>query len=278
MLDAPKSSRPALFAAILLAGRGAVAQAPLGIPRELARARAQRLHDVRYRLGFALMPTADSVAGREQLRFVRRGAESEWLDFREGGIRRLTINGHAAATTIQNGHVKLPAPLLQAGENLVEIEFSAPIALAGKALTRFEDVDDGSEYIYTVFVPMDAEMAFPCFDQPDLKARFQLTLTVPQDWTKISNTTEVKNGAAPQQLEFAETKPISTYLFAFAAGPFQKVSDTSRLPGVYIRKSKAQKAPAAARLGCDRAARRVEWREHRVRDLAGGLSALRLRQ
>ena len=44
----------------------------------------------------------------------------------------------------------------------------------GAAITRYEDKDDGSEYIYSLFlfVPMDASMAFPCFDQPDLKGRF----------------------------------------------------------------------------------------------------------
>src|SRR3954468_19829280 len=48
--------------------------------------------------------------------------------------------------------------------------------------------DDGKEYIYTLFVPMDASMAFPCFDQPDLKGRFTLSLVIPSDWVAISNT------------------------------------------------------------------------------------------
>jgi aminopeptidase N len=61
------------------------------------------------------------------------------------------------------------------------------VAAAGKAITRFEDRDDGSEYLYTLFVPMDAEMAFPCFDQPDLKGRFKLKVTAPTNWTVISN-------------------------------------------------------------------------------------------
>ena len=152
------------------------------------------------------------------------------------------------------------------------ITFKAPIATAGKAITRFEDKDDGNEYLYTLFVPMDAEMAFPCFDQPDIKGRFTLEVTAPGDWTVIANTppavparqfttiplpegspTSVDVNKLPrvelQEIKFAETKPISTYLFAFAAGPFQKVNDKPGLPGLYVRKSKLEKAEAEAAAG-----------------------------
>jgi len=231
-------------------------QAPEGIPRDLARQRAQQLKDVRYQLSYTITPKADSVSGHEELRFVQnaddRGILPEWLDFREGKIISLTVNGEPASTEIQNGHVQLPAKLLKLDENVVVIDFTAPVAPAGKAITRFEDKDDGSEYIYTLFVPMDADMAFPCFDQPDLKARFTLTVTTPVNWSVISNTAgtvglEIYTGGnGIHRIEFAETKPISTYLFAFAAGPFQKVHDTPGLPGLYVRKSKLQKAEAEA--------------------------------
>jgi aminopeptidase N len=238
----------------------AFAQAPEGIPRDLARQRAQQLTDIRYDLRYTITPKASSIAGREELRFVQhpddRGILSEWLDFREGLISILTINGKAAPATIQNGHVELPAKLLKLGENVVMIDFTAPVAAAGKAITRFEDKDDGSEYIYTLFVPMDADMAFPCFDQPDLKARFRLEVDSPVDWTVISNTPSRvvaavfggvgANGGGAKGTEFEETKPISSYLFAFAAGPFKKVHDTPGLPGLYVRKSKFEKAQAEA--------------------------------
>jgi aminopeptidase N len=232
------------------------AQAPAGIPRDLARLRAQQLKDVRYQINYAITPKADFISGHEELRFIQnaddRGILPEWLDFREGSISSLTVNGQPASTEIQNGHVELPARLLNLDENLVVIDFKSPVAPAGKAITRFEDKDDGSEYIYTLFVPMDADMAFPCFDQPDLKARFQLNVTAPQDWTVISNTdghetTRENAGAAGQhRIEFSESKPISTYLFAFAVGPFKKVHETPGLPGLYVRKSKLQKAEAEA--------------------------------
>jgi aminopeptidase N len=243
-----------------------VAQAPEGIPRELARQRAQQLKDVRYQLSYMIGYEADSVNGYEELRFVQnaddlhptepkpgslgtpdRGIPPQWLDFREGEISRLTINGEDASTEIQNGHVALPAKLLKLGENLVTIKFTAPVATAGKAITRFEDKDDGSEYIYTLSVPMDADMAFPCFDQPDLKARFKLKVAAPVGWTVISNSPvtrriDLVGGLLYDQTEFAETKPISTYLFAFAAGPFKKVHEAPGLPGLYVRKSKLEKA------------------------------------
>ncbi|HKR96364.1 MAG TPA: M1 family aminopeptidase, partial [Candidatus Angelobacter sp.] len=229
--------------------------APEGIPRDLARQRAQQIKDVRYQLSYTLTPKSDSTTGHEELRFVQnaddRGILPEWLDFREGSISSLKINGRDASAAIQNGHIELPAKLLKLGENLVEIDFTAPVTPAGKAITRFEDRDDGSEYIYTLFVPMDADMAFPCFDQPDLKARFKLTVDSPVDWNVISNTSgrvtgAVFGGSGAKRTAFEETKPISTYLFAFAAGPFKKVHDTSGLPGLYVRKSKFEKAQAEA--------------------------------
>jgi aminopeptidase N len=232
------------------------AQAPEGIPRDLARQRAQQIKDVHYRLAYNLWPKADSIVGHEVLRFVQnaddRGILPEWLDFRAGSVSMISINGHFSSPQIQNGHVELPAKYLKLGENTVEIDFIAPVAPAGKAITRFEDKDDGSEYLYTLFVPMDADMAFPCFDQPDLKATFKLALNLPLEWTTISNTAgeetqkEEIGKSGVHRIEFAETRPISTYLFAFAAGPFQKVHDTPGLPGLYVRKSKLQKAEAEA--------------------------------
>ncbi|HEY2113934.1 MAG TPA: M1 family aminopeptidase, partial [Candidatus Angelobacter sp.] len=240
----------------------ALSQAPQGIPRELARQRAQQLKDIRYQLSYTIHSQWDFVQADEELRFVldstssgKNGTQPLWLDFREGKVSALGVNGKIVPPTIQNGHVELPANLLKPGENDVLITFTAPVAPAGKAITRFQDKDDGSEYIYTLFVPMDADLAFPCFDQPDLKAKFRLDVFSPADWTVISNTPEAagherENEAYSEQgmrhTVFTETQLISTYLFAFAAGPFKKVHDTPGLPGLYVRKSKLEKAEAEA--------------------------------
>jgi aminopeptidase N len=238
-----------LLCFLLLSITTAFAAAPEGIPRDLARQRAAEITDVRYHLQFTLTPHAPLAAGREQIQFRLKAAVSVLLDFREGGLTTLGINGRAGDANVENGHILLPGELLQPGLNKVNIEFTAPIAPAGKAITRFEDKDDNSEYLYTLFVPMDASMAFPCFDQPDIKARFQLELTAPEEWTTISNAAAQKTTEAGPGLRntvFAETRPISTYLFAFAAGPFRKVHETAGMPGLYVRKSKLQKAEEEA--------------------------------
>jgi aminopeptidase N len=226
-----------------------VAAPPDGIPRELARRRAAQISDVRYQLRFTLTPHAPSVSGHEELRFHSNSSSAVLLDFREGTASNLTVNGVAVPAKIENGHIELPASVIHADENVVAMDFTAPAAPAGKAITRFEDKDDGTEYLYTLFVPMDAEMAFPCFDQPDLKGRFHLELTAPENWTVISNTaieSQSQSSAGQRRTIFSETRPISTYLFAFAAGPFRKVHEMPGLPGLYVRQSKFQKAQEEA--------------------------------
>lgn len=81
------------------------------------------------------------------------------------------------------------------------------------------------EYLYTLFVPDRASTAFPCFDQPDIKGRFTLTLDIPSSYRAMSNNPVVSADTTEGRvtLRFSETKPISTYLFAFAAGKFELV-------------------------------------------------------
>lgn len=239
---------PRLFWFVLMTVSTLLASTPQGIPREFARQRAEQISDVRYGLTFTLVPHADAASGHEDLQFRLKSPADTLLDFREGTASNLKINGKTADAKIENGHIQLPAALLKAGNNTLSLDFTAPVAPAGKAITRFEDKDDGSEYLYTLFVPMDASMAFPCFDQPDVKARFRLAVAAPTTWTVISNTAVEGRStmASRQETTFTETQPISTYLFAFAAGPFRKVHDTPGLPGLYVRQSKLKRAEEEA--------------------------------
>ena len=137
------------------------------------------------------------------------------LDFAPGAesLTSVTTNGKASQFRSVNGHIVIPAAELSNGQNIVEIVFRAGDA----SLNRNPD------FMYTLFVPARAHLAFPCFDQPDLKARFTLQLNVPSDWLSVSNGAEVsrETSSGRVKIRYAETQPIPTYLFAFAAGKFQ---------------------------------------------------------
>lgn len=228
-----------------------------GVSRELARHRAANISDLRYQLNLALFPGEARIKGREEIRLkLKNAADPVILDFRdldeqgrvvEGAISNVKVNGSAINDLRQTGgHIVLPARHFKLGENTIAMDFETGVAPAHRPIIRYKDRDDGSEYIYTLFVPMDASLAFPCFDQPDLKARFTLTTTVPTNWTVVTNTrhqTITRNGTN-SLWSFSETNPISTYLFAFAAGPFKEIGgDGGPVPlRVFIRQSKLRRA------------------------------------
>jgi aminopeptidase N len=233
--------RIATTTVLLLFATAMSAATPEGIPRALARERASLVSDLRYRLGFTLAPGAPSVPGRARLTFRMAKQAPLLLDYREGKLLSVSVNGANLPPQIVNGHIEIPAKVLRAGENNVLAAFESPIAPAGRAFIRYLDRDDNTEYVYTLFVPMDASMAFPCFDQPDIKGRFTLSVSAPKAWTVIANGLP-----AGSPREFRETEPISTYLFAFAAGPFRKLGPALGLSTLWVRQSKLSRAQQEA--------------------------------
>jgi aminopeptidase N len=131
---------------------------------------------------------------------------------------------------------------LVAGRNEIEVGFTSLIAPAGAPIIRFHDETDGTDYLYTLLVPSDAHALFPCFDQPDLKARVTLALSIPQGWTAIANGIMTATDSSPSAvaLSFRETEPLPTYLFAFAAGPYTRFATGPRVTPLLVRRSRAR--------------------------------------
>ena len=221
----------ALTAGLMANAAAAVPGLEPGVSRELAQWRAKYYRDVRYALAISVTAGATKLAGTATVQVtLGRSVPDLVLDWRPSPgvsrVERLRVNGKPAKAKLEREHLIVPARLLRAGRNRVTLSFESPIALSGSAVTRYVDREDGSEYVYTLFVPSDASSAFPCFDQPDLKGRFSLELVLPRAWTAIGNapiasTEDVSNNL--RRFRFAATPPISTYLFAFAAGPFAEV-------------------------------------------------------
>ncbi len=234
----------ALFILLAASVPPAHAQAPPrlepGVSQELARWRARHYRDPRYALQLRLDERKETAAGRLELRVTLARRVDLVLDWRGAPVRGLSVNGRPARARHEKEHLIIPRGALQRGENLVRLEFSAPVTVAGSALTRYRDREDGASYVYSLFVPADASSAFPCFDQPDLKARFSLELALPPGWRAVSNAPALED--SPGRARFAPTEPISTYLFAFAAGPFETVVLPGEPVRLYVRRSQLERA------------------------------------
>ena len=244
-----------------------------GVALELARWRALHYRDIGYSLQFAIRSGADQIEGLEQIRVSFRGAPQDLvLDWRGGNpagrISDLIVNGSPRSVAVYEAeHLVIPKQALRAGENLVSLRFRSAVSAAGGPITRFEDKEDGAEYWYTLFVPADASSVFPCFDQPDLKARFTLEISAPVEWRVVSNAPLAQEEAVGdfRRHRFAATEPISSYLFAFAAGPFTEIDETDgparRSVRLFVRRSKAEKARSEAPAVLDLNRAGLDWFE-----------------
>ena len=188
-----------------------------GVSLSLARCRSEMVSDLRYAVEFCIPEARDQrISGKETLTFTLGRKAPLQLDFREGAesVTELAINGRKCEVNYRDEHILLADRYLRKGENTVELTF----------LSGDRSLNRNDEYLYTLFVPDRARTVFPCFDQPDLKGRFSLTLELPAAWEAVANgsiiSEEVSGGR--KRLAFRETPPLSTYLFAFAAGRWQK--------------------------------------------------------
>ena len=222
-----------------------------GVSQTLAKWRTANYSDVRYKLNITLEKGAPLMKGEIEIRvnLTEEGRQNDLiLDWRTTAFAGdkdkpfadvVKVNDSVVKETPQDGvfdyqtnkeHLIISQKFLKAGENVIKINFASPIKTSGAGVTRYVDKEDGAEYVYSLFVPSDASTAFPVFDQPDLKAKFSLSLTMSEGWKAVSNTNPLSNTRPAEfggrkiktlnVVNFPETKPISTYVFAFAAGDF----------------------------------------------------------
>jgi len=187
-----------------------------GVSLNLATERTRRIRALRYHVSFEIPAKhTEPVTGRVVLSFTLTDTKAPLvLDFEPGAdaVTSVTAGSRPTAVRAVNGHLIVPAASLTAGQNVIDIAFRAGDA----PLNRQPDL------LYTLFVPARARLTFPCFDQPDLKARYTLELTLPAAWQSVANGAEIARSPAGDRMHvrYEETEPLPTYLFAFAAGRF----------------------------------------------------------
>ncbi|HET8864833.1 MAG TPA: M1 family aminopeptidase [Gracilimonas sp.] len=193
-----------------------------GVSLELAQFRKANISDITYELYFDIPEEqSDSINASATILFELKDSNHDiQLDFRESKelLNSISINGETVDITFEKEHIILSAEYLTKGQNSVDIDFTA----GESSLNR------NPEYLYTLFVPDRARTAFPLFDQPDLKAVYDLTLEIPLNWEAISNAplNYQHESDSTKTLNFAPSDLISSYLFSFVAGDFEKVTQT----------------------------------------------------
>jgi aminopeptidase N len=147
------------------------------------------------------------------------------IDIAAGNVRSATLNGRELDVSGYDESTGIALSGL-AEHNVVVVDADCRYSNTGEGLHRFVDPVDGEVYLYSQFETADAKRMFACFDQPDLKATFDVKVTAPQHWQVISNgaTVSVDGGVHT----FATTPRMSTYLAALIAGPYARWDDVHR--------------------------------------------------
>ncbi|WP_236793915.1 aminopeptidase N [Amycolatopsis sp. GM8] len=178
---------------------------------------------------------------------ARPGAGS-WIDIVAERVRAATLNGSELDVSgyVEDDGVALPE--LAAANELV-VRADCRFMNTGEGLHRFVDPVDDAVYLYTQFETADAKRMFACFDQPDLKSVYRLTVIAPNDWKVVSNARVESTEKTPEgatKTVFATSERISTYLVALVAGPYaewhdQYTDEHGTIPlGIYCRASLAE--------------------------------------
>lgn len=213
-----------------------------GISTELAQFRSNQISDVHYKLGFEIpAQKADPIPANLILELTISDVKHPLiLDFNEDSEKLLflSVNGNSSEIKHDKEHLIIPNESLTKGRNTIEINFIA----GDLSLNRNDD------FLYTLLVPDRANTLFPCFDQPNLKANYSLSITAPKDWEVLAGgalASKETLGEATKHV-FAMSDLMSSYLFSFVAGKFEAVSSSEGYPQTMLyRETNADKIEAS---------------------------------
>ena len=225
------------------------------LTRDDAQTRGENITVDSYAVTLDLTTGPTTFATSSVVRFSAQPGSETWLDFLGESVSRVVVNGEERDVDWNGARIRLTD---LAAENEVRVDAVGVYMNTGEGLHRFVDPADDEVYLYSQFEVPDARRMYPVFEQPDLKATFQFTVTAPARWQVLSNETTPEPKPAPQTYtgpngvsepaatwEFAPTARISCYVTALVAGPYEAYRDSvetraGTIPlGVFCRKSLA---------------------------------------
>lgn len=215
------------------------------LTRDEAQSRAELLDVHRYTIDLDLTTGDETFDSRTVIRFSARSDGDTFVEMKPAELRAVTLDGQSLDPETLDQD-RLPLRNLTAGEHELRVEATMRYSRTGEGMHRFTDPTDDLTYVYTQMFMDDVQRVFAAFDQPDLKAVFELTVTAPEGWSVLANG--VTEDLGEGRWRAAATPLISTYLVAVAAGPWHSVRTEHRgLPfGIHCRRSLAPHLDADA--------------------------------
>ncbi|MFI5938578.1 aminopeptidase N [Actinoplanes sp. NPDC051494] len=192
------------------------------LTRAEATARAATVTVTGYRIDLDLTGDGDTFLSRTVLTFDGEPGGSTFVELEPVELLSATLNG-TPVDPAALADERLTLTGLAAANELV-VEGRMRYSRSGEGLHRFVDPADQRVYLYAQMFLDGARRIFPCFDQPDLKAPFTLTVTAPADWIVAANG-ELDGEPEGGVWKFRPTKPLSTYFASLVAGPYHARTD-----------------------------------------------------
>ena len=216
------------------------------LTREEAAARSAVVSTQSYRIYLDLAGSSETTfTSVTDIDFAASGSAT-FLDVQAESVQRVILNGvELDASAFADSRFPLTG---LAPHNTVRVEATMLYSRTGEGLHRYVDPADGEVYLYSQFEVADARRVFACFEQPDLKADFTITVDAPEAWNVLSNSPTPEpyvSREGVRRWEFSATERMSTYLVSFIAGPYGHVEgdvyhsvDGRDIPlGIWARKS-----------------------------------------
>jgi aminopeptidase N len=222
------------------------------LTREQAAERAALVTVDNYRIALDLTdgkgkPGEDTFRSVTTVQFEALAGADTYIDIAADSIRSATLNGRDIDVSGYDESTGIPLRGLSE-RNVLVVDAACRYSNTGEGLHRFVDPVDDEVYLYSQFETADAKRMFACFDQPDLKATFDIMVAAPLNWRVISNgaSGHVHGEDDAHVHTFVTTPRMSTYLVALIAGRYAHWSDTysdehGDIPlGLYCRSSLAE--------------------------------------
>jgi aminopeptidase N len=217
------------------------------LTRDEARTRAELISAVAYRVQLDLAGGDTTFRSLSRIEFdCARAGASTFVNLAAPAVHSITLNGTRVSPESFDGE-RIAIDGLRAGRNELEVDAECAYSRSGEGLHRFADPADGNVYLYSDLETFDAHRIYACFDQPDLKAHYELVVHAPQEWTVVSNMAPeieggVDVGGGARSWHFPPTPLMATYITHVSAGPWHVVrSEHDGIPlGIFCRQSLAR--------------------------------------